>query len=89
MHILRVNISQTVIDGANMAIANTQEVAYGLSINIFALWTCPILKIKVKVVHISTVNISQTMTSQTLHSRSKDVACSLSDVVFAFYLGVL
>ena len=47
-------------DGVNIATANKFKISCGLSIDI---WHCPILK--VKIVHISTVNVWQTMTEMT------------------------
>ena len=46
-------------DRENIGIANKEKVAYGFFIGIFYLpW--PIIKVKVKVMHIFSVNISQT-----------------------------
>ena len=51
---------QVVTDRANLAIANTYDVSCGLSIGIFTVDLGPLLK--VKIVTISTVNISQMVT---------------------------
>ena len=61
------NISQRVTDRTNSAIVNTYEVTYWLLVGI-SIFDLSILKVKVKVMkvmHISTVNISQTVTGQT------------------------
>ena len=56
------NTLQRVTDRSNIAIADKQEVACDLSIALFIFdqWPWPILK--VKVMHIATVNISKWMT---------------------------
>ena len=54
MHILIDNILQNMTDMTNIGIANKYKVAYSLSIDIFTFSLGPILKVKVKIMHIST-----------------------------------
>ena len=56
MHISNVNIWQSVTDTVNIDIANNLKVKYGILIAYLHL-TVPIVKIKVKVMNVSTVNI--------------------------------
>ena len=58
---------------------NKYKLAYGLPIA-YAHLTLPILKVKVKVMHISTVDISQTATDKanTAIGNKQKVACGLS-----------
>ena len=56
-------ISQMVTDRTNIAISNKYKVAYGFSFGIFT-FDHAFLKVKVKVMHISAVNILQTVTDR-------------------------
>ena len=57
MQISTANISQILSDGKNAVFANKYKVAYGLSNNY--IWPWSILKFKIKVMHISIVNVLQ------------------------------
>ena len=63
MHISAINISQTVTDKVNIAIANTESSMRPFNWHIY-ISPCPILKVRVKVMHISTVKNSQTVTDR-------------------------
>ena len=58
------NISKPLTYRTNIVIANTQKVACGLSIDIFAFDLGSILKVKIKDMHSFTVNSSQTVTDR-------------------------
>ena len=66
MHISIANFSQMVIDRANIAIANkiTSHTVLPL---VYLHWPWPILKVRVKILHISTINIPQKASRQGKH----------------------
>ena len=64
-------IPQRVAYRTNIAIANTPKVACDISIYFFYFWSGAILKVRVKVMHISIDNISQTVTDRANISISK------------------
>ena len=81
MQISIANFLQMVTDRANIAIANKYQVAYGLSIVIFAFDLGPLSFFK--------VNISQMLTGQKLLSSTNRVTYWLSNTGFKFDLGLL
>ena len=75
-------ISQTVADGTTIIIARAEEVAYWSSIGLFPFDLGPLLK--VKLMHISTVKISQTVTDRTKYCYCQYIGRRLLD--FDWYM---
>ena len=84
----RMNIPNTVPDRTNIAIDKTGNRRWPFDFNIYILlWL--ILKVKVKMMHISIMNTSQTMTNRStiIIANTEFFACSLSIDLFAFDVG--